>query len=85
MQNSYSTANFTSSYGKRIELKLKQDKSGDISILHFSINEKEYKVRTAVREQIILAIAEKYISLEEQFIPMEKESIHFENYENDYH
>ena len=63
-----STIYFTSTYGKKVELTITQYKHGDYSVKWLTINGKNYKVRTALRENILIEYAMQFVDIEEHFM-----------------
>ena len=62
-----STVYFESTYGKKVELTITQDKHGDYSCKWARINGNYYKVRTAARENILIEYASEFVDLDEHF------------------
>jgi hypothetical protein len=76
------SVNFTSDYGKPIEMNVSRDKWGDFSINWIQVGKSHYsgkQIRTARREAILIQYAFQYIDLHEYLADeiYDRETNHF--------
>ena len=64
------TVQFTTDYGKNVEVNLWRDSYGEITVNYVSINQTRYNgkhIRTEWRENVVIGYAQQFVDLHEYF------------------